>query len=496
MRLGLRLRLTLFLAALLLLAAGLLSLLVERGIQDNQQARMEQELAQQTRMANLRIRQAYYSGSGGDPQEFLRRSGRQLAQELYAYGGLPLTLYDMGGTVAGSSLQDGTGAAPPAGSPASELLGYALDNKVAFTESDGTLIYLAPLEGPDGQLGAVQLQYSLRGSEQFRQEIRRLFLVIGGGVLAAAFALGYLYFSRIASAVVRLKGAADRIRRQDFIAASPVRRRDELGELGEGIAFMSRELESGIGAMERERRNLQLAVDKLQALERQQKQFIGSISHEFKTPLTSIKAYVELVGMYKDDPELLGEAHRNIGKETDRLYDMVEKALQLSSLERYEFESRAERLDARELLEDVAGRMRGKAEKFGLRLELELRDAQAWCDRESLMHMLVNLIDNAIKYNRPGGFVRLGSRAEDGWAVLDVEDGGIGIPEELLERVFEPFYTVSRDRSRETGGTGLGLPLVRELAAKEGGSVEAGRRAGGGMRFTLRLPLADGRSGE
>lgn len=96
MRLGLRLRLTLFLAALLLLAAGLLSLLVERGIQDNQQARMEQELAQQTRMANLRIRQAYYSGSGGDPQEFLRRSGRQLAQELYAYGGLPLTLYDMG----------------------------------------------------------------------------------------------------------------------------------------------------------------------------------------------------------------------------------------------------------------------------------------------------------------------------------------------------------------------------------------------------------------
>ncbi|SDS65046.1 HAMP domain-containing protein [Paenibacillaceae bacterium GAS479] len=494
MRMSLKLRLTLFLALLLMLAIGLLSLLVQRGIENNQRDQMEQELAQRTKMINLRIQQANASSGGGDSKAVLKQNGQLLASELYNFIGLPIKLYEVFGERVGSSLQEGptgeVGSASGSITPDEQsLLDIALDNKIAYMELGDSLLYMAPLYGVDGQIGVVQFQYSLLEINDFRQNMNQLFLFIGLAVLAVAFTLGFVYFSRIASIVTQLKLAADRIRKHDFIMESPIKSRDEFGELGEGMAFMSRELQSGIQKMEHEQNNLRLAVEKLQQLERQQKEFIGSISHEFKTPLTSIKAYIELVNTYRDDPNLLEEAHHNIGKETERLYEMVEKVLQLSSLERYEFELQAERFDARGLLEDIVGRMRGKAEKFGISMELDLQETFVWCDRESFLLIFINLIDNAIKYNQSDGFVRLKCRPEDGFAIIEVEDDGIGIPTELLEQVFEPFFTVSRDRSRESGGTGLGLSLVRELVDRQGGSIHAQPRKSGGMIFQLRLPL-------
>ncbi|MCM3749413.1 HAMP domain-containing histidine kinase [Paenibacillus pasadenensis] len=493
MRISLKLSSTLFLAVLLLLSIGILSLLVMSGIQKNQQAAIEQELAQQVKLANLYIRQDFYADGGERITSFLKESGNRLAYGLYNYIGIPVTIYSDSGVKIGNSAENGVVQQQRdqqlvTNNEEQTLLEYALDNKVAFMEKKSRLLYMAPIDGPDGQSGAIQLDYSLVEVQAFRQEMKRLFFIIGLGVLAAAFASGFMYYSRIAAAVLRLKLAADQIRGHQFIAHSPVERRDELGELGEGIAVMSRELENGIQSMEREQRHLRLAVEKLQKLERQQKQFIGSISHEFKTPLTSIKAYIELVGMYQDDPQLLKEAYSNIDKETGRLYEMVEKVLQLSALERYEFEIQAESFDAKSVIEDLAGRMRGKAERFGIALELNLAKTPVWCDKEAFVHMLVNLIDNAIKYNRPGGFVRLKCRPQDS-AIVEVEDNGIGIPPELLKQIFEPFYTVIKDRSRESGGTGLGLSLVRELANKQGGEVYALPRKGGGMVFRLHLPL-------
>ena len=217
----------------------------------------------------------------------------------------------------------------------------------------------------------------------------------------------YLFYNRFAVAITKLKKSADSIREGEYITESPVKRKDELGELGQGIYYMSTSIQQNITDMHAEQQKLQLAIEKLQALEQQQKQYIGNISHEFKTPLTSIKAYVELLDMYRDDPQLLEDASSNIGKETERLYEMVEKVLHLSALEKYDFENLAEDVEVGALLEDACGRMRGKAEKFALRMELDIHPAVIRSDRESLMHIFINLLDNAIKYNVPGGVIRV-----------------------------------------------------------------------------------------
>lgn len=337
-------------------------------------------------------------------------------------------------------------------------------------------------------MGVVQLQYPLKNAQAFQQTLRNLFLTTGAAVLLLSFITGYLYFNRAAVAISRLKKAAESIRRTEYIPAPPLERRDELGELAEGIYYMSREIESSIAAKDEEQRKLQLAVTKLQALEQQQKQYIGNISHEFKTPLTSIKAYVDLLNMYDDDPQLLLEAKISIAKETDRLYEMVDKVLQLTALEKYDFESQAERFEAAEGLQDICGRMNGKAERFGLTLTLEAEPAHIWIDKESFMHIFINLIDNAIKYNVPGGTVSLRSEVREDRVEITVSDTGIGIPSEAREKIFEPFFTVNRDRARASGGTGLGLSLVRNLVEKQGGSIALLETEGEGSAFRLSFP--------
>lgn len=487
MRISIKLKFSLFLGVLLILAISVLSYFVLRGVEKNQMTQAEDYLAQHVKTVNLRVKQTYYTGARLEPQPFMQQRGRSLAAELAGFTGLEVTLYDAAGLQVGTSVQ---GEPALEGPDVSDALDYALQNKIAYQNAGDKLLYLAPLQGPEEQMGVVQLKYSLASARSFQRTLLNLFLTTGAAVLVLSFIIGYLYFNRAAAAILRLKQAAESIRRSEYIAAPPVKRKDELGELAEGIYFMSREIESSIAAKDEEQRKLQLAVTKLQALEQQQKQYIGNISHEFKTPLTSIKAYVDLLNMYDDDPKLLLDAKVNIAKETDRLYEMVDKVLQLTALEKYDFESQAELFEVAEGLRDICGRMNGKAERFGLTITLEAGPAQIWMDKESFMHIFINLLDNAIKYNIQQGTVHLRSEVRDQRVWITIKDSGIGIPPEARDKIFEPFFTVNRDRSRASGGTGLGLSLVRNLVEKHQGTIALLETEGEGTAFQLSFPVA------
>lgn len=540
MRVSIKLKFTLFLAVLLSLTVGVLSALVLQGTERSQTQQIEDTMARQTQLANLRVRQEYYTQEPRlEPPAFLQQEGVRLSDELSDLIGMPVTLYDTEGKRIGTSLP---GEIPPLeGDPSgASSFRYAMAGQVAYWKQGSSLEYFAPLEGPEGQVGVIRFRYSIVSYQAAYADIRGLFVSIGLGVVGLSFVLGYLFFNRFAAGIIRLKRTADAIRRGEFVHSAPLwRRRDELGQLGEGLYEMSGAIERNIEAMQEEQHKLKLAVEKLQALEKQQKEYIGSISHEFKTPLTSIKAYVELLEMYGDDPNLLEEARSNIGKEAERLYEMVEKVLRLAELEKYDFEIQAGKMDAEEALRDVVGRMRGKAERFDLTLRVEsgaeslgdgsLKDGSdlaphfpIWFDRESFMHIFVNLLDNAIKYNVPNGTVlvelqersaqevaaKRRERGSDEGIVENLDAGaetaaenrlviricntGPAIPEELRERIFEPFFTVNRDRARQSGGSGLGLALVKRLTEAQGGTIELLSSDGQGTVFELTFPLMDG----
>ncbi|MBA4492738.1 sensor histidine kinase [Paenactinomyces guangxiensis] len=475
-----------FLAGLLLLTVVILSVTVLRGIQENQRKNHEDFLAQQSKIANLYITQNFligYEGRTAAIDRFLNEKGEEMAANLGFMSGMHVKLFDRSGKEKGNS-------APSIGeTDTSDLLKYALNGKVAYWQKNDSMYYAAPLLNYDQQMGVIQFQYPLKDSLLFYEGILTLFYRIGTLIFIISFIIGYLYFSRLTGGIQKLKQAVEKIQRGRFLSHPPLKRRDELGTLSHGIYYMSNQIAENIALMQQEEKKLKQAIETLKKLEQKQKEFIGNITHEFKTPLTVMKAYVDLMDMYPDDPRLVIDARQNIGKVTESLIEMVDKVLHLASLEKYDLTSQAESVDVKETLLDLCERMKGKAQKFGLQIEACLSEALIWADKESFTHVFINLLDNAIKYNEPHGKIVVKNVVEQNRVCIDVIDTGTGIPAEARDKIFEPFFTVNKDRSRQSGGTGLGLSLVKKLVEKQQGEIALLKTDNKGSCFRVTFPL-------
>lgn len=485
---GMKWRISLLLALLLAFVLTLLSWLVLAGIREDQRTRLERTFEHQASLANLRVREAFLTGERVAPDTFMDDSGQKLAVDIGEVSGMAVTLYKTDGSFAGTSLPIQPNA------DVRDALAFTAKGQSAYITEGNVILYLAPLYNADERLGTVQFHGSLAEQRDFYARIRNLFLTTGGAVLAAGFLIGFLYVRRQVGIIAKLNEDASQIGQGRYLAAPSVRRKDELGHLSKGIFEMSSNIASSVSELTEEKRKLIEAIARLEELERQQKQFIGNISHELKTPLTAILAYSDLLGMYSDDPELLDKASSEINQEAQRLYRLVEKALKLSSMDVYDFQAAAHPLPIVPALREAISRIQVKADARNIRIEARLEEGDVWADPDNLDHMLINLLDNAVKYNKEGGTIRIANAAKPdaaagGVMLIEIADTGIGIPPEERERIFDPFYTVSSDRSRETGGTGLGLPLVRSLAEKQGGTVHLAESGPEGSRFVLQLQL-------
>lgn len=484
MRISIKIKFSIFLAVLLIFTVFILSLLVLSGIKKNQQIQYEQHLARQAKTANVYFIQTILAESDKSPQTFLTSKGKEFAEQLELLSGQAVVLYDRNGTVVSKKMSR------QETDNISRTLGFALKNKTAYLVEKDSLYYLTPLKSGNEQVGVVQFYFSLSGYLEFYNHIRQLFIYIGAGVFILSFALAYFYFDSFANKIIKLQHMVDRIREGQYETLT-LKGRDEIGKLGEGINAMSFQISKTIQNMEEEQNKLTLAVNKLSLLDRQQKQFIGNVTHEFKTPLTSIKAYIDLLEMYPDDGELLKTAKTNIKSETQRLYEMVEKVLQLSALGKYDFEYNREKIEIKQMIMDILGSLKGKLEKFGIRLETHLTEAYMEADKDSVTIVLMNLMDNAIKYNKADGSIFVKNYLSNDKIVIEIADTGIGIPGELTQKIFEPFYTVDKNRSRQNGGAGLGLALAEEHARAQGGSITLVNTSADGTLFRVLFPAKD-----
>lgn len=481
MKISIKTKFSLFLAALLLLVVSFLSLLVLRGIKDNQQNQYEQYLAGQAKTANTYFIQRILSEESKVPQTFLSVKGQEFAEQLELLSGLTLVLYDKQGELVSKKVTD------TESDNIKKTLGYALNNKTAYLLEGDSLYYLTPLRIGNDQVGVLQFYYSLSEHQEFYNNIRQLFIYIGAGLFVLSFFLGNVYYSSFATGIINLDKMVDRIREGHY-ETTILKRRDEIGKLSEGIHAMSGQIMRTIQGMEAEQNKLKLAVDKLSLLDKHQKQFIGNVTHEFKTPLTSIKAYIDLLEMYPDDEKLLQTSIDNIKGETGRLYEMVDKVLQLSALEKYDFELKLEKIGVKQTIESILKGLKGRMDKFGILLNMELNEAYIEGDKDSLTIVLINLLDNAIKYNKTNGTIFIKTYESFQQVYIEISDTGIGIPKELSQKVFEPFYMVDKNRTRENGGAGLGLSLVRKHAELMGGTVFLLNTGTEGTSFRVTFP--------
>lgn len=228
--------------------------------------------------------------------------------------------------------------------------------------------------------------------------------------------------------------------------------------------------------------------------DRMRSEFVANVSHELRTPLTSIKGFVEtLLDGALEDKMLCRRFLSIIDSETDRLTRLIDDLLTLSAMETKEIRVNLQNVNLVESVKNVFNIMGPQAEDKNLRMELIYSPQTGWvkADQDLIGQVLINLIDNAIKYSSDGGKIVVRIFNEKGKTVIKVSDTGIGIAQESLPRVFERFYRVDRARSRVHGGTGLGLAIVKHIVELHGGEVFVSSEVGVGSTFTFCLPAGD-----
>jgi signal transduction histidine kinase len=335
----------------------------------------------------------------------------------------------------------------------------------------------------EGQLvGVVYLSQPLRDEMAVLRDLRtRWWLSMTIGLVLSAL-VGLLLSRAIARPLRRLTAAAGAVAQGHLDQQVPVRSRDELGRLSRAFNEMTARLRAA----------RQMQID-----------FVANVSHELRTPLTAVKGLVEtLLDGAVDDPQVRDRFLETVESETDRLIRLVNDLLLLSRADSEALNLQREPIDLAQLAQTTMDRFAPQAEvqKLALRVEASPTAPPAWADADRVEQVLLNLLDNAVKYSKPGGTVTVGVDGDGPGETVQVQvrDEGIGIPAEDLARIGERFYRADKARSRADpptgagqGGSGLGLAIARALVQAHGGQLWLESEEGQGTTVTFTLPAAD-----
>ena len=232
-------------------------------------------------------------------------------------------------------------------------------------------------------------------------------------------------------------------------------------------------------------------LGRMKVLDDSRQEFVSNVSHELRTPITSMKVLADSLISQKDAPiELYQEFMTDIAEEIDREDKIITDLLALVRMDRTAADLNITEVDINTLVELIMRRLRPIAQKRDVEVVYEsVRPVTAAVDEVKLTLILSNLVENAIKYNREHGWVKVKLDADHQYFTVEVADSGVGIPEESMDHIYERFYRVDKSHSREIGGTGLGLAITRSAILMHRGTIKAESIEGEGTIFTIRIPL-------
>jgi signal transduction histidine kinase len=414
---------------------------------------------------------------GGEPK-VIQQKVENLANEL----GLRITIINPQGMVLSDSEKDPSDMTDHGDRP--EVVKAMKEGFGQSTRPSETLgynmKYVAVRVSDDGDvLGVVRFAMPLSEVQLEMQVIYRAVLL--GAIVALVIALTIAYFvSRSMTSPIReMKEIAGRLAQGDFSRKVRIKSQDELGELAKSLNTMADEL--------------QAKMENLKRMDRVRTDFVANVSHELKTPLTLIKGYIEtLEDKAIDDSEKARKFISIIKEHTDRLSNIIDDLLSLSELELSRDSIVKSEFDLKSLIDDIALGFGHEltARKQTLSIEPRGDNFIITADRDKVEQVFVNLVDNAVKYTGEAGRIVVSILEQDSAITVTVEDNGIGIPPEHLDRVFERFYRVDKARSRQLGGTGLGLGIAKHIVLAHKGEIRIESDVNRGTKVFVMLPKA------
>ncbi|MBI4656073.1 MAG: HAMP domain-containing protein [Elusimicrobia bacterium] len=339
------------------------------------------------------------------------------------------------------------------------------------------MLYLAvPLEDAGKTAGVLRLSLPLENVRQTVNTIRKT--LVWGFMLSALFALciGIIAISLVSKPMDAVIQASKKFASGDFNHRISIRFTGEMKKLSETLNKMAE--------------NIQNKIKKMERLETMRKDFVANASHELKTPLTAIKGYIEtLISGGIDDRENRMEFLNVLNNHAVRLENILEDLLKLSYVESDRVELDRNNFNLKQSADEsflsLESRFGSKQIKFFNQISASV---YVFADREKIKQVFINLLDNAVKFNKEKGIVTIFSEDIKDAVQVFVEDTGMGIPRKHLDRVFERFYRIDKARSRELGDTGLGLAIVKHIVELHGGSAGVTSEEGAGATFWFTIP--------
>jgi signal transduction histidine kinase len=366
-----------------------------------------------------------------------------------------------------------------------------------YTDSVKTLAAVTSLPGNDYVLLAVASLQPVGEAAGIVRDFYVYFLLLA---VVLILLLTYVFSRMITRPLVRLNQAAERMSKLDFTARCDVDSQDEIGSLGRTLNFLSQNLNETLGELSAANEKLKADIENEKRLERLRREFVASVSHELKTPISLIGGYAEGLKDGIVQGERRDEYLDVIIEETERMGNLVKDMLDLSQLESGKFHLQIKPFRIGALAESLTDKMFTGLNKKRIGCEVELEDPGATVlgDEFRIGQVLTNLLSNAIKHTPEGGNIRIstaegpgsGLPGASGTLWVEVFNEGEPIPEADLEHIWDAFHTVDKSRNRELGGFGIGLAIVKNILTLHGSAFGV-RNDAGGVTFFFTLPLAE-----
>lgn len=341
-----------------------------------------------------------------------------------------------------------------------------------YNKEDGMLELAVPIETEDKSeiLGVILFYSSTQDIQRICDSIGRSYNGITTALVGLCILLSLVIANLFTKPLKRVSNSIDRMAEGHFDEEIHLRGFSEIKTISDSFNTM---------------------LKKMQKVENSRQEFASNVSHELKTPITSIKVLADSLNMQENVPnEVYREFMQDIVAEIDRENQIINDLLALVKMDKAVAELNISQVNVNDMLEMILKRLRPIAAKRNIELVFEsFRPVTAECDEVKINLAFTNLVENGIKYNVAGGWVKVSLDADHKFFYVKVTDSGIGIPREYQDQIFERFYRVDKARSRETGGTGLGLAITKNIILMHDGAIKVVSKEDEGSTFVVRVPL-------
>lgn len=423
---------------------------------------MEQQLIDQSKLAEIYISQLHSVEGEGSDYLSLDTSKRVISKLGLVIGNVHI--YDKDLILQASSKSNAEKYITEEENK--KVLNAALKGSYAYVVRSNTVYFASPVNLGDKVVAILEIISPMSFLENLLTGVTNI-LVVGAGIFIVVIAVLIAYIAgKITKPINKLAVAASNYANRNFTPVE-IKGSDEIAELSESFNTMGIQLQDYI---------------------QRQRQFVANVSHELRTPLTAIKGYSEYLKDEIDDRPDLQKAVYHLNNESTRLAKLVEEVLTLSRIDSNNDNINFQKLNFSELVAETVDKMQLRAEKYNIKVITDLEpDLYLIGDNEKLIQVVINLLDNAFKFSPTNSVVELSLLRENNEAFLSIIDQGIGIPSEIVSKVFDRFYRAQN--AQGITGTGLGLSIVKYIVDSHKGSIELTPGIERGTIVRLKLPI-------